>query len=50
MNDKRLVRMAACTRRDDLDREFILLFPEEGFSAQAPVPEGLPGFIDALTS
>ncbi|WP_406265157.1 hypothetical protein OHT93_06790 [Streptomyces sp. NBC_00191] len=46
VNDKRLVRMAAYTRRDDQDREFMSLFPEEGFSPQAPVPEGLPGFID----
>jgi hypothetical protein len=38
--------MEAYTRRDDVDREFFRAFPEEGFSSQSAVPEGLPGFID----
>ncbi|MET7621011.1 hypothetical protein [Streptomyces sp. NPDC005408] len=50
VNDERLVRMAAYTRRDDQDREFMSIFPEEGFSPQAPLPEGLPGFIDRFGS
>ncbi|ORT55911.1 hypothetical protein [Streptomyces sp. CB03238] len=46
-DDGRLVvGMEAYTRRDDQDREFMSMFPEEGFSPQAPLPEGLPGFID----
>ncbi|MEV6419180.1 hypothetical protein [Streptomyces sp. NPDC051662] len=44
--DKRFVEMAAYTRREDQDREFMALFPESGFSTQAPLPEGLPGFVD----
>ncbi|OKK03624.1 hypothetical protein AMK26_19405 [Streptomyces sp. CB03234] len=46
-DDGRLVvGMEAYTRRDDRDREFMTMFPEEGFPPQAPLPEGLPGFID----
>ncbi|MER7112027.1 hypothetical protein [Streptomyces sp. NPDC000229] len=46
-DDGRLVvGMEAYTRRDDQDREFMSIFPEEGFSPQASLPEGLPGFID----
>ncbi|MEV3988677.1 hypothetical protein AB0J57_07180 [Streptomyces sp. NPDC049837] len=45
--DGRLVVEAeAYTRRDDLDQQFMEIFPEEGFSPQATLPEGLPGFID----
>ncbi|MGW6600058.1 hypothetical protein [Streptomyces sp. NPDC055036] len=43
--DKRFVEMEAYTRREDQDREFMALFPKSGFSAQAPLPEGLPGFV-----
>ncbi|MER5184335.1 hypothetical protein ABT009_39420 [Streptomyces sp. NPDC002896] len=46
VHDERLLEMQAYTRRDDQDREFMSVFPEEGFSAQAPLPAGLPGFID----
>lgn len=42
----RFVSMSAYTRRDDQDREFMTVFPEGGFSAQAPLPEDLPGFTD----
>ncbi|MFJ9028589.1 hypothetical protein ACIRQP_08695 [Streptomyces sp. NPDC102274] len=45
VRDKRFVEMAAYTRREDQDREFMGLFPEAGFSAQAPLPDGMPGFI-----
>jgi len=48
VNDSRLISMEAYTRRDDQDREFFRAFPEEGFSSQSAVPEGLPGFIDQL--
>jgi hypothetical protein len=42
----RFLESTAYTRRDDLDREFMALYPEEGYSPQAPLPEGLPGFVD----
>ncbi|MFI6273729.1 hypothetical protein [Streptomyces sp. NPDC050988] len=48
VDDSRLISMEAYTRRDDRDREFFRAFPEEGFSSQSAVPEGLPGFIDRL--
>lgn len=41
-----VLRMEAYTERDQQDREFMSTFPEEGFISQAPVPRGLPGFID----
>ena len=46
INDERLLEMDAYTRRDDQDRQFYWSFPQEGFSPQAPMPDGLPGFID----
>ena len=48
VDDARLISMEAYTRRDDRDRELYRAFPEEGFSSQSAVPEGLPGFIDRL--
>lgn len=38
--------LQAYTRRDDQDRRFFASFPESGYSDQAPMPDGLPGFID----
>ncbi|MFP3987546.1 hypothetical protein U9R90_08575 [Streptomyces sp. E11-3] len=46
VHDERLVVMQAFTRRDDQDREFMTAVSNEEFSPQAPVPDGLPGFID----
>ncbi|MEV0637897.1 hypothetical protein AB0I77_23745 [Streptomyces sp. NPDC050619] len=43
--DWRLLSMQAYTQRDDQDREFMWAFPESGFTAQAPMPDGLPGFV-----
>ncbi|MEU9987576.1 hypothetical protein AB0E10_12310 [Streptomyces sp. NPDC048045] len=41
-----VVRMDAYTRRDDQDGVFLDAFPQAGFSAQRPLAEGLPGFMD----
>ncbi|WP_030544139.1 hypothetical protein [Streptomyces albus] len=41
-----LVRMEAHTRRDDQDSSFMQTFSREGWAWQAPLPEGMPGFID----
>ncbi|ANP53209.1 hypothetical protein AVL59_30025 [Streptomyces griseochromogenes] len=41
-----VVRMNAYTRRDDQDGVFLDAFPQEGFSAQRPLADGLPGFMD----
>ncbi|MFJ6849927.1 hypothetical protein ACIQM3_05195 [Streptomyces sp. NPDC091271] len=41
----RFVSVAAYTRRDDQDREFKSAF-ERGFQLQAPLPDGMPGFVD----
>ncbi|WP_208615915.1 hypothetical protein [Streptomyces cellostaticus] len=41
-----VVRVNAYTRRDDQDSEFLSTFPQEGFAAQRPLAEGLPGFMD----
>ncbi|TPQ23609.1 hypothetical protein [Streptomyces sporangiiformans] len=46
IQNSRLIEMEAYTRRDDQDREFFGAFPEEGFSRQGVLPDGLPGFID----
>ncbi|MBG0857242.1 hypothetical protein I2W78_36695 [Streptomyces spinoverrucosus] len=46
INSDLLLRMSASTGRDQQDREFMSTFREEGFSWQAPLPKGLPGFID----
>ncbi|WP_146057796.1 hypothetical protein [Streptomyces sp. SM10] len=43
----RFVRVTAYTRRDDQDREFMSVFRENGFNRQSPLPEALPGFVDA---
>ncbi|MFE4366772.1 hypothetical protein ACFRMN_00695 [Streptomyces sp. NPDC056835] len=45
VRDKRFVEMEAYTRREDQDREFMALFPQAGFNGQAPLPDGLPGFV-----
>ena len=45
LND-RLLMMEAYTRRDDVDRELMTVFPETGFDTMAPMPDGMPGFID----
>ncbi|MEU6080707.1 hypothetical protein [Streptomyces sp. NPDC047108] len=42
----RLVEMEAYTRRDDQDRTYMTVFPQEGMAPQAPLPGGLPGFVD----
>ncbi|MFI2508282.1 hypothetical protein [Streptomyces sp. NPDC018972] len=41
-----VLRLEAYTGRDQQDREFMTAFEENGFTSQAPVPRGLPGFID----
>ncbi|GGX56607.1 hypothetical protein [Streptomyces fructofermentans] len=46
VRDSRLLEMEAHTRRDDRDRELFSAFPQDGFSAQYPLPGGLPGFVD----
>ncbi|PWI20187.1 hypothetical protein DI272_43050 [Streptomyces sp. Act143] len=46
VRDDRLLSTEAYTRRDDLDREFMTVLPETGFDDVAPMPDGLPGFID----
>lgn len=38
--------MGAWTRRDDQDRKFMSIFKDRGFDRVAPLPGGLPGFID----
>lgn len=38
--------MRAHTRRDNQDTAFMWAFPKDGWSWQAPLPDGLPGFID----
>ncbi|MZE80533.1 hypothetical protein [Streptomyces xinghaiensis] len=38
--------MRAHTRRDDQDTAFMRTFPKDGWSWQAPLPDGLPGFLD----
>lgn len=43
-DDDRFVSVAAYTRRDDQDREFMSVF-ETGFDQQAPLPDGMPGFV-----
>ncbi|MFJ8082482.1 hypothetical protein ACIQ6Y_17895 [Streptomyces sp. NPDC096205] len=45
-----LLRAEAYTRRDDQDREYRSLFDEEGFTPQAALPDGLPGFTDRFGS
>lgn len=42
----RLLKATAFTQRDDQDREFSSVFPNSGFSPQAPLPGELPGFLD----
>ncbi|MET4922442.1 hypothetical protein P3L51_08780 [Streptomyces sp. PSRA5] len=42
----RTVALSAYTRRDDQDRAFMAIFPQEGFDSQAALPGDLPGFID----
>ncbi|MFI6007707.1 hypothetical protein ACIBAG_02590 [Streptomyces sp. NPDC051243] len=46
VDDDRLLSLEAYTRRDDQDREYLWAFPETGFADIAPMPAGLPGFID----
>ncbi|MES5824065.1 hypothetical protein [Streptomyces sp. RG80] len=46
LRSDRLLMMEAYTRRDDVDRELKTVFPETGFDDMAPMPDGLPGFID----
>lgn len=46
LRSDRLLLMEAYTRRDDLDRELMIVFPESGFDTMAPMPDGMPGFID----
>ncbi|KKD08840.1 hypothetical protein [Streptomyces sp. WM6386] len=46
LRSDRLLSMEAYTRRDDLDRELMTVFPETGFDTMAPMPNGMPGFID----
>ncbi|MGW0882781.1 hypothetical protein [Streptomyces sp. NPDC002671] len=43
-----VVRMAAYTRRDDQDSEFLFDFPEKGFPRLRALPRGLPGFQDSF--
>ncbi|MEU5892055.1 hypothetical protein ABZ835_35270 [Streptomyces sp. NPDC047461] len=46
LRNDRLLMMEAYTRRDDVDRELMTVFPETGFDTMAPMPDGMPGFID----
>lgn len=48
LRSDRLLSMEAYTRRDDLDRELMTVFPETGYDDMAPMPDGLPGFIDKV--
>ncbi|MEU7496825.1 hypothetical protein AB0B52_07025 [Streptomyces griseofuscus] len=41
-----VVRMSACTRRDDRDAEFLLSFRRDGFSPVRPPAGDLPGVVD----
>ncbi len=41
------IEATAYTRRDDQDREFMSVFHDKGWSPHAPLPEGMPGFIDS---
>ncbi|WP_256642410.1 hypothetical protein [Streptomyces murinus] len=41
-----VVRMSAYTRRDDRDAEFLLSFPQDGFSPVYPLAGDLPGVVD----
>ncbi|MFR9676509.1 hypothetical protein [Streptomyces sp. TR02-1] len=41
-----LLEADAFTRRDDQDRELMSAFSDQGFEAQSPLPDGLPGFRD----
>ncbi|AOR35897.1 hypothetical protein BFF78_36870 [Streptomyces fodineus] len=45
---KLVVRMTAYTGRDDQDAEFHDAFPLQGFPRMYPMPQGLPGFVDAF--
>ncbi|MFG2196153.1 hypothetical protein [Streptomyces sp. NPDC048639] len=45
-----LIDMEAYTRRDDQDRTYMTVFPQEGTAPQAPLPDGLPGFVDRFGS
>jgi hypothetical protein len=45
-SDHLFLKTTAYTRRDDQDREFTRIFPDSGFASIAPLPEGLPGFVD----
>jgi hypothetical protein len=46
VDDELLLFTSASVRRDEQDRRFRSVFQEEGFTAQAPMPAGLPGFVD----
>jgi hypothetical protein len=48
LRSDRLLLMEAYTRRDDVDRELMSVFPETGDGDVAPMPDGLPGFIDTF--
>jgi hypothetical protein len=41
-----VLRVEAYTGRDQQDREFLTTLQDSGFAPQAPVPQGLPAFID----
>ncbi|MFJ8860075.1 hypothetical protein ACIRD8_16760 [Streptomyces sp. NPDC102451] len=47
---ERFVSVAAYTRRDDQDRVLTSVFTQNGFDQQAPLPEGMPGFVDQFGS
>lgn len=46
-DEAQLLHLQAYTRRDDQDRRFFSSFPEQGFSEQAPLADGVPGFVDS---
>ncbi|MGX1128795.1 hypothetical protein RKD49_000985 [Streptomyces glaucescens] len=46
LRDETLLFTSASVRRDEQDRQFMSVFPEQGFIAQAPMPADLPGFVD----